>query len=101
MGKPEGKEIVREFGMDMYTLLYLKWITNKDLLQSTWNSVQMLCGSLDGRGVGGEWIHVYVQLSPFADSLPETIASLLIGYTPVQNKKLIKKEMNKKGYLIV
>ena len=32
--------IVREFGMDMYTLLYLKWITNKDLLCSTWNSAQ-------------------------------------------------------------
>ena len=26
-----GEGIVREFGMDMYTLLYLKWITNKDL----------------------------------------------------------------------
>ena len=22
----------REFGMDMYILLYLKWVTNKDLL---------------------------------------------------------------------
>ena len=28
---------VREFGMDMHTQLYLKWITNKDLLYSTWN----------------------------------------------------------------
>ena len=37
-----GEGIVREFGMDMYTLLYLKWITNKDLLYSTWNSVQCL-----------------------------------------------------------
>ena len=27
--------VVREFGIDMYTLLYLKWITNKDLLWST------------------------------------------------------------------
>ena len=26
--------------MDMYTLLYLKWITNKDLLYSIWDSVQ-------------------------------------------------------------
>ena len=26
--------------MDMYTLLYLKWITHKDLLCSTWNSAQ-------------------------------------------------------------
>ena len=30
----------REFGMDMYTLLYLKWITNKDLLDNTENSAQ-------------------------------------------------------------
>ena len=30
----------REFGMDMHTQLYLKWITNKNLLYSTWNSAQ-------------------------------------------------------------
>ena len=35
-----GEGIAREFGMNMYTLLYLKWITNKDLLYSTWNSAQ-------------------------------------------------------------
>ena len=35
-----GEGIVREFGIDMYTLLYLKWITNKDLLYSTGNSTQ-------------------------------------------------------------
>ena len=28
-----GEWIVREFGIDMYTLLYLKWITGKDLRQ--------------------------------------------------------------------
>ena len=45
--------IVREFGMDVYTLLYLKWITNKNLLHSTWNSAQCVMwqpgwqGSLD------------------------------------------------------
>jgi len=26
-----GDGILGEFGMDMYTLLYLKWIINKDL----------------------------------------------------------------------
>ena len=26
-----GGDLVREFGMDMYTLLYLKWITKKNL----------------------------------------------------------------------
>ena len=29
-----------EFGIDMYTLLYLKYKTNKDLLYSTGNSAQ-------------------------------------------------------------
>ena len=32
--------IVRKSGIDMYTLLYLKWITNKDLLYSTGNCAQ-------------------------------------------------------------
>ena len=35
-----GEEMVKEFGMDMYTLLCLKWITNKVLLYSTGNSAQ-------------------------------------------------------------
>ena len=32
--------ILRESEIDMYTLLYLKWVTNKDLLHSTGNSAQ-------------------------------------------------------------
>ena len=35
-----GESIVREFGMDMSTLLDLKWITNKDLLYITGNFAQ-------------------------------------------------------------
>ena len=58
--------IVREFGMDMYTLLYLKWIINMDLLYSTGNSAQCFVEAWTGRGYGGEWIHVDVWLSPFA-----------------------------------
>ena len=34
------EEIVTEFGIDMYARLYLKWITNENLLYSTWNSAQ-------------------------------------------------------------
>ena len=34
------KGIVGELGMDMHTMLYLKWMTNKDLLYSTENSTQ-------------------------------------------------------------
>ena len=52
---------VREFGMDIYTMLYLKWITNKDLLYSTWNSAQRYVPAWMGEGFGG----VCVWLSPF------------------------------------
>ena len=44
-----GEGTVMEFRMDVYTLLYLKWITRKDLLYST-----MLHASLEGEGsLGG------------------------------------------------
>jgi len=32
--------IVREFGIDRYSLLYFKWITSEDLLFSAENSAQ-------------------------------------------------------------
>ena len=35
-----GEGTVRESGMDMDTLLYLTWRSNKDLLDSTGNSAQ-------------------------------------------------------------
>ena len=50
----------------MHTLLYLKWIINKDLLYNTWNSAQCYVPGWMGAGFRGEWIHVYVGLSPFA-----------------------------------
>ena len=53
-------------GMDMYTLRYLKWITNKDLLCSTGNSAQCDVAAWMGVGFGGEWIHVCIWLSPSA-----------------------------------
>ena len=51
--------IAREFAMDMYTLLYLKWITNKDLLYSTGNSAQGYVAAWMG-GVLGENGYTYV-----------------------------------------
>ena len=62
----QGEGTVREFGMDMYTLPYSKWITNKDLLYSTWNSAQCYVAAWMGGGFGGEWIHIGVWLTPFA-----------------------------------
>ena len=37
-----------------------------------------------------EWIHVYVQLSPFAVHLKLSQHCLLISYTPMKNKKFLK-----------
>ena len=47
------------------TVLYLKWITNKDLLHSTGNSARCYVAARMGGELGGEWILVYVWLSPF------------------------------------
>jgi len=63
-GREEG--ILREFGMDRYVLLYLKWITTTELLYNTGNSAQCYVAALMGGEFGGEWIHVYAWLSPFA-----------------------------------
>ena len=52
--------------MDMYTLLYLKWTTCKDLLNSTGNSDQRYVAAWMGWEFGREWIHVYVWLSSLA-----------------------------------
>ena len=65
IGEEWWEGIGREFKRDMYTLLYLKWI-NKDLLYLTGNSAQCYMAAWMGGEFGGEWIHVYVYLSPFS-----------------------------------
>ena len=70
------------FGKVMYTLRYLKWITNKDLLKSTGNSARYYVpGWMEG-GLGGEWVHVCVWLSPFAVhfKLPQRCSSAIPQY---------------------
>ena len=67
----------------LWALLYLRWISNIELLCSTGNSTQ-LYDSLDGRGVLGTRILRHIRLSPFAVYLKLRI--LLIRYTPIQNK---------------
>ena len=43
-----------EFGMDMYTVICLKWITNKVLLYSTGNSAQCYVAAWMREEFGGE-----------------------------------------------
>ena len=40
---------VREFGMDMYTVLYLRWVRKSNCIAQ--GTLFMLCGSLDEKGV--------------------------------------------------
>ena len=53
-----GEEIITEFEMNMFTLLYLKWITNKGLLYSTGNSAQYYVAAW--MGVLGENGYMYM-----------------------------------------
>ena len=78
--------IVREIGMDMYTLLYLKSITNKDILYSTWNSAQCYVAAWWKGGLGENgYMYMYGWVpSLFTSNYHNTVH----GYTPIQNKKL-------------
>ena len=73
--------IIREFGMEVYTLLYFKWVTRQDLPLSTGNSVQCYGAAWMG---GGVWrkMDTYIYKAQSLCCPPETIATLLIGNTP-------------------
>ena len=88
-----GEGIVTEFGVDVYTLLCWKWITNKDPLHSTVNSAQCSVAAWMGGESGGEWIHV--ELSPLTVHLKLSQHCWLTGYIPIQNKKLRKTSSQK------
>ena len=44
-----------------------------------------------GGEFGGAWIHVYVCMAESLPCSPETMATLLISYAPIQNNKGFKK----------
>ena len=71
-GERRRKGRVRDFGIDKYTQLYSKGITNESLWYSTGNSAQCYVAAWMEEEFGGEWIHVYVGLSPCAVHLKES-----------------------------
>ena len=86
--------------MDMYTLLYLEWITNKDLLCGTWNLAQCYVVAWMGGVLGREWMcvcvyiytHTYIYIYThththiyMAESFPCSLET-----TTIQSKKLLK-----------
>ena len=76
--------IVRECGIDMYILLYLKQLTNKDLFVQ---HMECYVTAWMGGEFGGEWIQIYVWLGLFTVHLKPSQHCLLFGYTPIQNLK--------------
>ena len=56
-GEDGGRDSKKVWEGHIVILLYLKWITDKDLLYSTWNSSQYYVAAWM-EGTGGEWIHV-------------------------------------------
>ena len=56
----EKREINWEIDIDIYTLLYIKSITNKNLQYSTGNSTQYSIISYMGKESNKEWIYVFV-----------------------------------------
>ena len=93
-----GEGIVTDFWKVMYTLLYLKWITNKNLCIPHGTLLSVMCQP-GWEAVWGEkgYMHMYGWV-PFYS--PETITTLLISCTPIQNvlgvKKRIKIKKKKK-----
>ena len=60
--KVVGAEIDQEFGIKIYTLLYIKKIINKDLLYSTENSTQYSVITYVGKESEKEWIYIYIYM---------------------------------------
>ena len=56
---PGGKEGINwETGIDLYTLLYIRQITNKDLLYNTGNSSQYSVMAYMGKVSTKDWLYV-------------------------------------------
>ena len=68
-----------EFGINMYMLLYLKWITNKVLLYSTGNSAQRYMAAWMGGEFRGRMdTCMYYTAESLCYSL-ETVTSLFVN----------------------
>ena len=75
-----------EFGIGMYTLLHLKWITNRDLLYSTGNSAQYYVTTYMGKIIWNR-IDICICITESLCCPLGTNTTLLISCTPVWNKK--------------
>ena len=90
----QGRGIVRELGMNVYTLLYFKGITSKDLVYNTEKSAECYKAAWMGGEFGGEQI-TCVRVAECLCCSSEIITTLLIGCTPIQHKKFLKNQISR------
>ena len=89
-----GKEQLGSLAWTCILCYYLTWITNKDLLYGTCNSVQYyVTDGWEGRLGRMDTCICMVESLPCS---PQTITTLFIGYTPIQNKKFKKKRKERR-----
>ena len=84
----QGEGIVKDFGKVMYTLLCLKWITNKNLFYGKHKELcSVLHESLDGSRVW-QRMDTWICMAESLRCSSETITTLLIDYTPISIEKI-------------
>ena len=72
--------------MDVYTLIYFKWITNSQGPPIEHMELCLiLCGSRGGRGVWGR-MDTCICMPESLHCSPETVTTLLIGHTQCKTK---------------
>ena len=86
-GGKEGGGLDQKVGIDTYTLVHIKQITNKDLLYSAGNSI--LCNSLQGTRIQKR-VDIFIFITDSFCCTLET-KTLQINYTPVEILKNILK----------
>ena len=69
----------REFGMDMRTMLCLKWIVDKDVL-IVYEALLNVAWAWMGGVFGGEWMYVYIWSGLFLFCSPETVTTLFVNW---------------------
>ena len=85
-GGKTGEGIGREFRMDMYTLLYLKWITNRTHCTAR-GTLLSVTGQPGWEGSLGKNGYMYTAQSLHCS--PETITTSLISDTPTHKKSTV------------
>ena len=76
-----GVRINWDIEIDIYTLLCIEYMTNKNLLSSTGNPIQYSVMTYMGKESKKEWI--YVSITDLLCCTEETNTTLQINYTPI------------------